>query len=866
MDSGTRLGPYEMISRIGAGGMGEVWRANDTRLGRAVAVKVLPAEFASSAPLRARFEREAKTISQLNHPHICTLFDVGENYLVMELLEGETLAERISRGPLPIAEVLRIGVQVADALDKAHRNGVVHRDLKPANVMLTKSGAKLLDFGLAKSAVIEVSTDGATEHLPLTTEGTIIGTFQYMAPEQLEGQVVDHRTDIFALGVLLYEMATGKRAFDGKTKTSLIAAIVSATPRPVSQVQPLAPPALDHVISKCLAKDPEERWQSAHDVAEELRWIGEAGSQAGVAATVAGARRMQRRTILAIAALGWLLAIAAAIGAWSLSRRIEVAERPIRAQISPPAGMSILAVNQGSAVLSPDGTRLAFLVRTDSSQRLCVRDLASGATTMLEGTDSAIFPFWSPDSSSLGFFADGKLKIVRASGGGVQTLAEAPAGRGGTWSPKGVIVFAPDIDSHLVRVSVDGGAASPVTKKRSEDESHRNPYFLPDGERFVYVSNTNTMSVGHVYAASLSGDLDKRVLDQGSNVAVHGGYLVYYRGGNVVAQRFDEKSLAITGSPHAIAEGVEYFNGREVANFSVSRSGLLVYRSAVARNATPTWVTRDGRTIGPAAPEGHYRVAKVSPDGRRIVFVKEDPSRGGEDLWLTNIERGTSTRATFTSAGLIFGAFSPDGTRLAVSTGRSARAAVWTQSVTGAGPKREIGGLAENFQVYDWIPGEKLVGTTQRNRTGFDIAMLDVTTGKLRHVLAGEYDEWFPEVSPDGKWLAYQSNESGRYQVYVTSLPEASAKLQISVDVGTRPEWSHDGSEITFEGAGKLYSVRVRAANETLDFDPPQELPIDITNATARGIAPDGRFLIIKGQQVTTPFSLVTNWTRTLPR
>jgi Tol biopolymer transport system component len=872
MNAGTRLGPYEILSRIGAGGMGEVWRANDTRLGRAVAVKILPAEFGANAQLRGRFEREARTISQLNHPHICTLFDVGENYLVMELLEGETLAERLAKGPLTLAEVLRYGAQIADALDKAHRQGVVHRDLKPGNVMITKGGAKLLDFGLAKAAVLEVNLDGATEHRPLTQEGTILGTFQYMSPEQLEGQNVDHRSDIFALGVLLYEMLTGRRAFDGKTKTSLIAAIVSAEPPPLSQVQPLTPPALEHVIRKSLAKDPEARWQSAHDIGEELRWIGELGSQAGVAAPVASARRMQRRTLIAAAIAGWLLALTGAIGAWWMWKRADAAERPLRAEIAPPEGARLAPINQGSAVLSPDGTHLAFVAGSVGRMDLHVRDMTTGRTAVLQGTSGAGFPFWSPDGRSLGFFADGKLKIVPAAGGGVQELAAAAAGRGGTWSPAGVIVFAPDIDAALHRVSIEGGAATPATRKTRPQQSHRNPHFLADGERFLYTVRDDTMTAASVHAGSLDGKVDRKVMDKGSNVAVHAGYILFFRSGNLVAQRFDEDSLTVSGSPQPIAEQVEYFNARDVANFSVSRNGLLVYRSNASRLAQPTWYSADGKVIGPAAPEGIYRTVRLSRDGRRILLVKGDGT-GVEDLWITDVERGATSRATFANAGLIFGALSPDGSRLAVSSSLTGKApAVWTQSTTGAGGRQEVYRGEESIVVHEWSPdGSTLVTTTQRNDTGFDVAIMDARTGKFRHILNGPYEEFAPTVSPDGRWLAYISNESGRNQVYVTDLPDASRKWQVSLDGGGGPEWSRDGTEIIFGSSGaqfgspgSLFSVRVRPGKDGLAFEAPRRLPFNLDNSIGRAVAPDGRVLLVQGKPVTTPYHLVTNWTRTL--
>ena len=868
MNAGTRLGPYEINSRIGAGGMGEVWQATDTRLGRSVAVKILPAAFGANAQLRTRFEREARTISQLNHPHICTLYDVGENYLVMELLEGETLADRLSRGPLPLAEALRYGAQIADALDKAHRSGVVHRDLKPGNVMLTKSGAKLLDFGLAKASAIDVNIDGATEHRPLTQEGTILGTFQYMSPEQLEGQDVDHRSDIFALGALLYEMLTARRAFEGKTKTSLIAAIVTAEPQALSQLQPLTPPVLEHVIRKCLAKDPEARWQSAHDIAEELRWIGEAGSQAGVAAPVAGHRRVQRRTLIAAAVAGWLLLLVAAFAGWRLWKRAELAQQPLRAELTVPGDVIVGLVNQGAAVLSPDGRKLAFLGGTAGSQ-LWIRDLGTGETAPLAGTDGALFPFWSPDATSLGFFASGKLKIIRATGGAVQALANATAGRGGAWSPDGVIVYAPDVDSHLMKVSVSGGAAAPLTKTTSDNESHRNPHFLSDGERFLYTLRKETMASCNVVAASLRGGLHRVVVENASNPAVYDGRIVYYRGGNVVAQEFDEASLTASGPPQVVAQGVEYFNARDIANFSVSRNGLFSYRSASGANSRPLWVGRDGRVIGPAVADGQFRVARATNDGTRVLLIKSDPAAGGEDVWIHDVARGATTRATFVAAGLVSATFSPDGTKLAVATSLSgAPASVWIQSVTGPSSRQELYRGDESLIVHDWAPdGRTILATTQRNRSGFDIVGMDASTGKVTPLLTGDYDENTPAISPDGRWLAYVSNESGRPEVYVTNLPVPSTKWQVSADGAGGALWSQDGGELLFMSRRKVWSVRVRRNAAAVEFDPPQQLPIEVPNATApRSVTPDGRFLIVQREPVRTPFTLITNWTRTLPK
>jgi serine/threonine protein kinase len=479
--AGTRLGPYEVIAPIGAGGMGEVWRGRDTRLDRSVAIKILPAEFAQNAQFKQRFEREAKTISQLSHPNICTLYDVGENYLVMELLDGESLAEKLAKGPLPLEQVLRYGVQIADALDKAHRAGIVHRDLKPGNIMITKSGAKLLDFGLAKVGA-SIDLDGPTQHKPLTQEGAIVGTFQYMAPEQLEGEEADARTDIFAFGAVLYEMATGQRAFEGKTKTSLIASIVTAQPKPMSQVQPLTPPALEHVVRKCLAKDRDDRWQSAHDIAEELRWISEAGSQAGVATSLT-LRRKTRERIAWIAALVLTALVAAAFGL-RRPRPIPVITSSITAPLHAPFEFI------GQATLSPDATSIAFVGFGKSGTSLCIRPMDKNEPRQLAGTQGALAPFWSPDGKSLGFFADGKLKRIAVAGGPARVIsvAEGPF-PGGTWNKHDVIVFSAEGSGPLYRVDAAGGKPQALTKLSPEEEAHRWPAFLPDDEHIIFLGD-----------------------------------------------------------------------------------------------------------------------------------------------------------------------------------------------------------------------------------------------------------------------------------------------------------------------------------------------------------------------------------------
>src|SRR5580698_4039947 len=557
--SGTKLGPYEIVSPLGAGGMGEVYRARDTRLDRDVAIKVLSGHFVSTPSLKERFDREARTISQLSHPNICRLYDIGSqdgaDHLVMECLEGETLADRLVRGPLPIEEVLRYGAQIADALDKAHQQGVIHRDLKPGNIMLTKAGAKVLDFGLAKQAQANNASASVltamTAGKPLTVEGTIVGTYQYMAPEQIEGSEADTRSDIFALGCVLYEMATGKRAFAGKTQASVIASILATEPPPLTQAAPMTPPALDRLVRYCMAKDREERIQSAHDVKLQLEWIAEGGSQAGVPAPVVARRRTSQK-------LAWILAgmavAAAIVFAIAFVLRAPVPAHPLRVSILPPEQHSFDPL---SIALSPDGTKLAFVAMAAGAiPQLWVRPLDSTAAQPLAGTDEASYPFWSPDSRSLGFFAQGKLKVIDASGGAVQTLVDASDPRGGTWGADGTILYTPDATSGLFRIPAAGGTpvllpgqqqvALSGTSSAPAVGSRRWPAFLPDGRHFLFFQfsrNNPGGSRGNVHLASLDSQQDITLAGADYRGQYANGHLLYVRGGNLMGQTFDEKAF-----------------------------------------------------------------------------------------------------------------------------------------------------------------------------------------------------------------------------------------------------------------------------------------------------------------------------------
>jgi len=899
LQPGVRLGPYEILSPLGAGGMGEVWKAKDTRLDREVAIKILPAGLALNEQFRSRFEREAKVISSLNHPNICTLHDVGEipspetsgaqlgnsgaalHYLVLELVEGESLADRIKKGPLALTDVLRYGAQIADALDAAHRRGIIHRDLKPENVMLSRSGAKLLDFGLARTAsegagVISGLTSLPTEVRQLTAEGTILGTFQYMAPEQLEGLEADARTDIFALGAVLYEMATGKKAFTAKSKTSLIAAIVTSQPEPVSAAMPLTPPLLDHVIRKCLEKDPEDRWQSARDVAGQLRWVSEAGSQAGAARVVVASRRLHRRVLMAAAVCGWIAAAGLLAWSWSARQGEAEADRPLRAELVPPSGVELNDTYNGAVALSPDGKYLA-VIGSGEGQRphLIVRDLLTGEYRSLDGTEGATFPFWSPDSRWIGFFSDAKLRKILGTGGPLQVLCDAHNGRGGSWSPSGVVVFAPDIQGPLMQVPDGGGTPKPVTQIPRDSITHRNPHFLPDGKNFLFTEReTIAEPVGHVAMASLDGGKALTVVEQASNPQFSDGYLLFVRDGNLMALRMDSTTGKIEGSPSPVAEAVEYFNPRDLGNFTLSRSGDLVYRKRQARKTQLAWIDTGGKEPEPIGDAGYYRSVQVGTDGKRALLLQNTPDGTSSDLWIMELARGQAVRSTFQSmTGTIQGVVSPDGSLMAVSSSAGAgwkKSTTWLQSPTGGGKQEKV--LESSpFYVSDWSPdGRYLVGMIQQTGSGFDIATVDLKGPRKIEIFQGNrFNEQSASFSPDGRWLLWVSDESGKPEVFLTDFPAARQKWQVSSGLGADPFWSPDGSQIFYNTPEGLFRVSLGSSAAPDPGKPTLVLKEDSAHPDLAGpiVATDGkRFLALRYAEAGNPepLRLIRNWRQTL--
>ncbi len=864
--------------------MGEVYRARDTRLERAVAIKVLPRHLSPSADLRERFEREAKTISRISHPHICALYDVnreGETeYLVMELLEGETLSARLERRALPLEQVLRYAVEIADALDFAHRQGIVHRDLKPANVMLTKFGAKLLDFGLAKvfkpGGPVESVTSVPTA-VNVTREGTFLGTWPYMAPEQLEGREVDARTDIFAFGAVLYEMATGRTAFSGTTQASLVGAILHTEPPPISMVQPMTPPALDRVVKTCLSKDANDRFQTAHDLRLQLQWIAEGGSQAGVPASVVARRRSRERLAWAAAAAATLAALAVAL---LVPARPREALHRVQSSILPPE-KSAFVFDGGPMALSPDGRRLAFLAPTAEGKNLLwVRPLNGMAAQPLADTDGAGYPFWSPDSRFLGFFAGGKLKKIDASGEPPQVLCDAQSGRGGTWNREGVILFSPSLRDALQRVSSAGGSPAPATEldASKQEYSHRFPFFLPDGRHFLYLAQA--MRAGQIGGEEVCiGSLEskeRRSLFRANSNPVFApaapgaasGHILFSRERTLLAQPFDARRLRLSGEAFAVGEQVQYFANFGFGVFTASDNGILAYQASGAGSITQVvWLDRSGKQLDVLGPPADYLRPRLSRDGRRVAIDVGDPQTGRFDIWIYDLARRVSTRFTF-EADSVFPIWWPDDSRIVFQSNRKGQSALYQKVSSGTGNEEFLvqeGGLKVPTDLSS--DGRFLAYHVIDNKTKtWDLGLCSVAEKKTSVFLSTPAAEVNGRFSPDGRWIAYQSDESGTVEVYVQPFPGHGGKWQISKAGGTQPVWNRNGKEIFYVSAdNKLMAVDVKA-DSGFEAGPPRalfEVHLKSVNGWKYDISPDGqRFLanVVIGEVRSNPITLVLNW------
>jgi Tol biopolymer transport system component/predicted Ser/Thr protein kinase len=881
LTSGTKLGPYEILAPLGAGGMGEVYRARDSRLDREVAIKVLPSHLSQNPDLRARFEREAKAISGLQHPNICVLYDVGRqedvDFLVMEYLEGETLAVRLARKAMTPDETLRIGIEVADALDKAHRSGIVHRDLKPGNVMLTKSGAKLMDFGLAKLQTFAAGPQSGTPAFsavatlpsmasPITVAGTVVGTVQYMSPEQIQGKEADARSDIFAFGAMLYEMLTGKRAFEGKSQLSVASAVLEKDPDPISAVQPLTPPAIEHLVNTCLAKEPDERFQNVHDLKLQLQWIAAGGSQVGAPAVVVSKRKNRQKLLLATTLAGLLLALAAVALAVIYANRLTSAQQLVRSKIEQSEDLPFAFVISGAAVLSPDGQELAVLGTRGGRTTLMVQRLSTGRAEPLAGTEGALFSFWSPDGRYIGFFADGKLKKIAATGGPVQTICDAPEGRGGAWSQQGVIVFAPRISGPLQRVSDGGGAPEDLTAARKDDAqfTNRNPYFLPDGKHFLFIQRAGNQTTGSVYAGSLDGGEPKLILAKGSNVAYGNGYLFYLSDDVLTAQPYDPAALRLSGKPVPIAESIEYWNQRDVGYFSVAQN-VLLYRRAVLENRELMWLDPSGKELDHWGDPGPYLGGLLSPGGRMAVLQRANPDGRGTHLWLADLERKTMTRLTSDTGMTEVGIASPDGNTVWISSTSGYSSSLVQRSLTASGKEEKLAELKDPFWVLSLSrDGRYLFSFVQDPKTSYDIYYTDLKGDrKLVPLLNSSYAETDAKLSPDGRWLAYISDDSGRPEVYLTSFPAVGSKRQVSTSGADLMDWSTDGKSLRYSQAEHVYSVEVRNTEGKLDFSAPKELMKIPAGLGVLSVLPDGKHMLATravGQHAPASLDLVLNW------
>ena len=889
--------------------MGEVYRALDTRLDRIVAVKILPSHLSENPEAKERFDREARTISSLNHPNICTLHDVGHqngvDYLVMEYLEGETLASRLDKGALAPDQVLKYGIEICEGLEMAHRTGVVHRDLKPGNIMLTQTGVKLMDFGLAKSlpasasatASLTVTLSSPAANSPLTEKGMVVGTFQYMSPEQVQGKDVDGRSDIFSLGAVLYEMVTGKRAFEGKSQLSVATAILENEPPPIRSVKPMTPVALDHAIVCCLAKNPEDRWQTARDLALELKWTAESGAHTGTL-TAAGPRKTRRQWLAwSVAAL---LGVTVVLTTFLFRGKRPPVTTPVRFEIRLPAGALTFT-------LSPDGRQLAFLAPgTDGRNLVWIRALDSLEPHPLPGTENVLVPvFWSPDSRFIAFQSGSKLKKIDISGGPPQDICDAFATViGGAWNRDGTIIFG-TIGNGIMQVPAAGGVPALLTTTEGRNEVHTFPSFLPDGRHFFYLRAPENPGI---YLGSLDvkpeQQSSRRILST-SLMAVYAasadprmGHLLFLREGTLLAQAFDERSLQPQGDPIPVAErvGSLFLSGL----FSVSPSGVLAY------SAGPTalwlsqlsWFDRQGKQLGNAGQPGTYSYTDfaLSPDGTRLAASKIDPrvAEGETGIWLLDLLRGVSTRFTFDLAPDSAPVWSPDGTRVAFAAFRAGGNGIYQKATNGAGKEQAlVRATGDPKFPDDWSRDGRFLLYTQRDpRTHADLWVLPLAgdgtpSGAATPFANTEFSEEQGRFSPDARWIAYASDESGRSEIYIQPFPappNGGSKTPISRDGGSQPRWRRDGKELFYLSPdGKLMAADVTegpifkaSVPRTLFQVPVAQIGhTDVNDELGKGslqvlgwdVAPDGkRLLIDTATKSSETVTVLLNWTAELKK
>jgi Tol biopolymer transport system component/predicted Ser/Thr protein kinase len=853
--AGTHLGPYEILAAIGAGGMGEVYKAQDTRLNRLVAIKVTRDQFSERAA------REARAVAALNHPHICQLYDVGPNYLVMEFVEGAPLA-----GPLPIGKAVEYAGQVLDALDAAHRKGIVHRDLKPANILVTKQGIKLLDFGLAKQAAQLPAAGDPTMTQALTQQGQVLGTLQYMAPEQLQGQEIDARSDLFSFGCVLYEMLTGKRAFEGQSAASVIAAVMEREPAPLTSAPPL-----ERVVRRALAKDPDQRFQTARDLKASLTWAME---QAPPMAPAKAAPRWRWRWV----ALG-LLAIGLICG-WSVARwgRPRSDDRVLRLQIDPPeSGHYVFGSATGGIALSPDGKTAAFVASSSGKSGLWVRALDGTEARLIPGTEGAAFPFWSPDSKSLGFFTADRVKRVDAAGGTPVVVCDAPGGRGGDWTEDGRILFGA-LSAGILQVPATGGKPTPLTTLDTAraEAWHRWPQLIPGG-RFLYLVLSDQSENRGVFAAALSNPRERtRVLATDTRAVFASGgngknYLMWLRGSTLVAQEFDPDTLKLPGEPRPLADPVAKSGLLGQINVGVSASGVLLY-GASGTSSRFLWFDRSGKPGTAVGEPGEYSTFRLSPDQRRVAATRDRAA--GADIWILEAERAIAGRFTVNMSLNIYPIWSPDGRTVVFSTGAPRN--LFRKEASGTGAEQRLNQSPDNQYASDWSrDGRWLIYHQVSPGTGRDLWVMAMTAGG--NVAAGDaprpylktpfnesWGRFSPEMPP--RWVAYHSDESGRAEVYIQAFPEPRSKVQVSTGGGQYPQWGAGGRELFYVSLdNKLMAASLKFGADSVEPSSPRELfalPVIESGLSPYDTTPDGQRFLVRAtpEYVGQPLTVIVNW------
>jgi Tol biopolymer transport system component len=846
LEPGVRVGPYAIVAPLGRGGMGEVYRARDERLGRDVALKMLAPDLATDPEALARFEREARVVAAMNHQHIAALYDIGRHgdldYLVMELVEGETLAERLKRGPVPLADALRHAVQIADALDRAHGAGVIHRDLKPGNIVLSRGGVKLLDFGLAKPrhVVAAHQPTAATRSEPITGHGMLLGTLQYMAPEQLEGHEADVRSDIWAFGCVLYEMISGRHAFDGSSQATLIAAILAAAPPPLQTLVPLTPPAVDRCVRMCLERDAEQRWQSARDLRHELAWIAQAPSTAGLPADAPPG------------AVRWLPWTAAAIGllatAWLGTAQLRRSPGTM-----PEIEVAIPAMNDlaqpATTALSPDGNTLAYAVTPGAPLEpgLWLRRLESADPVRLPDTDGARYPFWSPNGAELGYFARGYLWTVPRDGGQPRQVCPALLGVGGTWNADGTIVFTGAFFSGLSRVDAASGTVGPLTvlDAARHETAHAWPLFLPDGRHVLFTSRTTPVASNRIEMASLDDGRRQVVTEADALAGYADPWLLFVRKGVLYAQAFDVERGRLSGEPRPVVRTVSFREPWVTAGASVS-GDRLAFVSKRPMQTLARWFDGNGRELGVAFRDEDVRELRVAPDGRHVAVAKATQEDGADDVWILDVTRGGRTRLTATRADEDLGAWTPDSAQLLYASDLPGAYAVEEQPIDGLSPSRVVA----RDSSRDWTPddisrdGKWMVGSTASQTAPGDLWLVPLADPAHRRPwLATSSSETRARFSPDGRWLAFQSDQSGELEIYARPVNGALA-VQISGAGGTMPHWAPDGRTLYYTaGAGSLYAVRVEVRGNGMVPSPPRLLTA-VPGLLDFDVASDGRLLV----------------------